>query len=119
VELREGAGLRTPFLGGTGAGVELGALLDGVGLGLLLKRAPEISCGFADGRLRGKSMSIGLRGGFGAGGEGAVSALGGGGTGVVSLERLEAGQTWSPSWSRGTGCEQEEHLTVGRSWDKC
>lgn len=116
--LRDGARPRTPSLGGAGAG--LGALLGGAGLGLLLKRAPGTSCGFADGRLRGKSMSIGLRGGFEEGGGGPVCALSGCGTRMVSLAGLEGGgQTWSPSWSRGTGCVQEEHLTVGRSWDKC
>jgi hypothetical protein len=101
---RDGAGLRAAFREGA---------RDGVGL------APR---GFAaaDGRLRGKNMDIGLReDAFEEGRATVVCALSGGGTGLVSLERLFEGcrQTWSPSWSRGTGCVQEEHLTVGRRWD--
>jgi hypothetical protein len=107
VEWRDGAGLRTPFLGGTGAGAEPGAPLDSAGLALPLRRAPlpsrtGISCGgFAEGRLRGKNMSIGLRGGAFEEGRGAVCTLSGGGAGIVPLARLEGGevdgQMWSPS----------------------
>jgi hypothetical protein len=109
VEWRDGAGLRTPFLGGAGAGAGPGAPLNSAELALPLRRAPllsrsrtGISCGgFAEGRLRGKNMSIGLRGGAFEEGRGAVCALGRGGVGVVPLGRLEGGevdgQTWSPS----------------------
>lgn len=87
--LRDVAGLRAPFL----EGARLGALLDSDGVGL----APR---GFvaADGRLRGKNMDIGLRVDAFEEGRGAVCALSRGGTGLVSLARVEAGgQTWSPS----------------------
>jgi hypothetical protein len=102
---RDGAGLRTAFLEGA---------RDGVGL------ASRGFAAAADGRLRGKNMDIGLREEAFEEGRGRVCALSGGGrTRLVSLEGLfeRRGQTWSPSWSRGTGCVQEEHLTVGRRWD--
>jgi len=105
--LRDIAGLRTPSL----EGARLGTLLDSDGVGL----APR---GFAaaDGRVREKSAAIGLRVDAFEEGRGAVCALSGGGTGLVSLGRLReaGGQMWSPSWSRGTGRVHDEHLTVGR-----
>lgn len=87
--LRDIAGLRAPFL----EGARLGTLLDSDGVGL----APR---GFAaaDGRLRGKNMSIGLRVDAFEDGRGAVCVLSGDRTGLVSLARFEAGgQTCSPS----------------------
>lgn len=108
VEWRDG--VRTPFLAGAGAGAGPGAPLNSAELALPLRRAPlpsrsrtGMSCGggFAEGRLRGKNMSIGLRGGAFEEGRGAVCALGRGGVGTVPLGRLEGGevdgQTWSPS----------------------
>jgi hypothetical protein len=104
--LRDIAGLRAPFL----EGARLGTLLDSDGVGLALREFAA-----ADGRVRGKNKAIGLRVDAFEEGRGAVCTLSGGRTGLVSLARFEAGgQTWSPSWSRGTGCVQEEHLTVGR-----
>lgn len=87
--LRDGAGLRTPFL----EGARLGTPLDGDGAGLT-------SRGFAaaDGRLRGKNTDIGLREDAFEEGRRTACTLSGGGTGLVSLARFGAGgQTWSLS----------------------
>lgn len=100
---RDGAGLRAAFLEGA---------RDGVGL------TSRAFAAAPDGRLRGKNMDIGLRVDVDAFEEGRGTVLSGGGRGLVSLERFGGGgQTWSPSWSRGTGCVQEEHFTVGRRWE--